>query len=90
MGGIFYISLSILLSFLYFDEIIKIIIIGIIKFVFVITATVLTLKLLFTDYYKCLFVDDCDNTLLTPAYRKSSLETFYVILIIASIIISMI
>ena len=89
MGGIFFISLSILLSFLYLDEIVKIVIISVVKFILVITITILSLRILFTDYYKCLFVDDCDNTLLTPAYRKSSLETFYVILIITSIIVSM-
>ena len=89
VGGIFFISLAILLSFLYLDAIIKVLIIGIVKFVFAFAITYFTLKFMFNDYYKCLFAEDCDVNLLTPAYRKSSLTTFYVILVTSAIIISM-
>tara|TARA_B100000287_G_scaffold252100_1_gene236868 strand:+ start:4526 stop:4840 length:315 start_codon:yes stop_codon:yes gene_type:complete len=89
IGGIFFISLSILLSFLYLDNIIKVVVIGVIKFVFAFATSYFTLKFMFNDYYKCLFEEDCDINLLTPAYRKSSLTTFYVILITSAIIISM-
>tara|TARA_R100000995_G_scaffold18510_1_gene7621 strand:+ start:861 stop:1175 length:315 start_codon:yes stop_codon:yes gene_type:complete len=90
VGGIFFISLSILLSFLYLEDIVKVAVLGLVKFVLTFTITFFTLKYMFNDYYKCLFVDECENTLLTPAYRKSSLLTFYVILVTCAIIISII
>tara|TARA_Y100000361_G_C11159754_1_gene346425 strand:- start:3179 stop:3493 length:315 start_codon:yes stop_codon:yes gene_type:complete len=89
VGGIFFISLAILLSFLYLDWIVKIIVIGVVKFIFSFAISCITLKYMFNDYYKCLFDEDCDINLLTPAYRKSSLTTFYVIFITSAIIISM-
>ncbi len=90
IGGILCISLSILLSFLYLDSVIQMVVFGIVKFILSFMITLFTMKFMFNDYYKCLFVDECENSLLTPAYRKSSLETFYVILISNVVIISLI
>ena len=47
------------------------------------------MKNVFNNYYRCLFDKNCNVEMLTPAYRKSALQTFYVIILSVSLIVSL-
>ena len=83
------ITVTLIFSFVYYDSIFDVIIESLQKFIFVIATTIFFMKNVFNNYYRCLFDKNCNVEMLTPAYRKSALQTFYVIILSVSLIVSL-